>query len=148
MYETLALIAKYAMAVVIYIFIFRIVKLIYTDIRAINAGESAVALLPHLKLLTPVTGTNGAAVADMYPLVRDTTVIGRSSKCHITFPDPFISSEHLRIDRMKDTFYASDMGSANGTLLNGNRLDKQVQLRSGDRISLGKIDLIFSEGGR
>lgn len=148
MFEMLSWIMKYVLVVVIYIFIFRIVKLIYADIKMITVGESAIALMPHVKLLTPVAGKDGVAVADIYPLVRQHTVIGRAKKCEISLPDPFMSSKHVRIDRLKNSFFIEDLGSANGTCLNGMKLEDRAQLRDGDRISLGKIDLVFSEGGR
>ncbi len=148
MYEILALIVKYALAVVIYLFIFRIVRLISLDIRALAAGENAVALLPHLKLLTPVTGREGQAVADLYPLLRPVVVIGRGAQCDISLPDPYISSEHVRLEREKDRIFITDLNSANGTFLNSGRLTERTELKDGDRISVGGVDLLYSEGGR
>jgi len=148
MYEILALIVKYALAVVIYLFIFRIVRLISLDIRTLAAGENAVALLPHLKLLTPVTGREGQAVADLYPLLRPVVVIGRGAKCDISLPDPYISSEHVRLERDKDRIFITDLNSANGTYLNSGRLTERTELKHGDRISVGGMDLLYSEGGR
>lgn len=148
MYGIVSLIMKYVLAIVIYLFIIRIVRLIYLDIKTITAGEDAVALLPHLKLLTPVIGKNGEAVAELYPLVRPNTLIGRASKCSIILPDPYISSEHVRIEKIKDRFFIEDLKSANGTLLNNVKLETRTELRHGDRISVGGMDLLFSEGGR
>lgn len=148
MYEILSLITKYVLAIVIYIFIFRIVRLIYLDIKTITAGENAVAMLPHLKLLTPVTGKSGEAVAELYPLVRLSTVIGRSNQCSIILPDTYISSEHARIEKQKDQYFIEDLHSANGTFLNNVRLTERTGLKHGDRISVGGMDLLFSEGGR
>ncbi len=148
MYEILSLIMKYALTLVIYIFIFRVVRLIYLDIKAITEGENAVALLPHLKLLTPTVGKNGEAVAEVYPLVRATTLIGRSAKCSIVLPDPYVSSEHARIEKLKDRFFIIDLQSANGTLLNSARLTERTELKHGDRLSFGAMDLLFSEGNR
>ncbi len=148
MYEIFSLIMKYVLALVIYLFIIRVVRLIYLDIKTITAGENAVALLPHLKLLTPVIGKNGEAVAELYPLLRSSTLIGRASKCSVILPDPYISSEHVRIEKVKDHFFIEDLKSANGTLLNNVKLETRTELRHGDRISVGGMDLLFSEGGR
>lgn len=148
MYEMFSLITKYVLAIVIYVFIFRVVRLIYLDIRTITAGENAVALLPHLKLLTPVIGKGGEAVADLYPLVRPTTLIGRGAKCNIVLPDLYISSEHARIEKQKDRYFIDDLQSANGTFVNNGKITERTELRNGDRISLGGMDLLFSEGGR
>lgn len=148
MYEIFSLITKYVLAIVIYIFIFRIVKLIYLDIKAITAEENAVALLPHFKLLTPAVGKNGEAVAELYPLTRPTTLIGRAPKCDIVLPDLYISSEHARVERQKDRFFIEDLKSANGTLINNGKLTERTELKNGDRIAMGGMVLLFSEGGR
>ena len=148
MYDTFAWIAKYVMAIVIYVFIFRIVKLIYADIRTITEGETATALRPHLKLVTPLEGRDGELVADIYPLIGSQTMIGRDAKCAVMLPDPFISSEHVQIERVKDRYFVEDLKSANGTVLNGKPLKDRSELRSGDRIKVGRAELIFSEGGR
>lgn len=148
MYEILSLGMKYVLTLVIYLFIFRIVRLIYLDIRTITAGEDAAAFLPHLKLLTQVVGKNGKAVAELYPLVRPITLIGRSGKCSIMLPDPYISSEHAQIEKQKDRFFITDLGSANGTVLNSVKLTERTELKHGDLISFGAMDLLFSEGGR
>lgn len=148
MVELISMVAKYVLVIIIYVFIFKIVQLIYTDIRMLMGRDSAAALLPHLKLMTPV-GTRGTqSVAEIYPLMRPVSLIGRSKKCLIILPDPYISSEHVRIDKVGDRFFVEDLESANGTLLNGKKLDKRTELKDGDKISLGRIDLIFSEGGR
>jgi hypothetical protein len=148
MSELISIVAKYALIIIIYIFIYKIVQLIYTDIRMLSGRESSAALMPHLKLMTPLQIKGGQAVAEIYPLLRSETLIGRSKNCLISLPDPFVSSEHVRIDKKGEKFYIEDMHSANGTVLNGAKVDKRIELKDGDRISLGHIDLVFSEGGR
>lgn len=148
MYELMALGIKYILAVVIYLFIFRIVRLISQDMRAVAAGENALLLLPHLKLLTPLTGREGQRVAETYPLMRPVTVIGRASNCDISLPDPYISSEHLRIEKQKDRLFLVDLGSANGSYVNNEKLGDRRELKDGDRISVGGVDLLYSEGSR
>lgn len=148
MYEIASLITKYLLVLVIYSFIFRIVRLIYMDIRAITVSENAVALVPHLKLLTPVVGQGGSAVAELYPLVRPVTTLGRSTKCTVVLPDAYVSSEHMRIEWQRDRFFIEDLGSANGTVVNGAKLEGRLEIFDGDRISAGGLELLFSEGGR
>jgi len=146
--ELISMAAKYILVVIIYVFIYKIVQLIYTDIRMLMGRDSVAALLPHLKLMTPM-GTKGAqSIAEIYPILRPESLIGRSKKCLIVLPDPYVSSEHVRIDKVGDKFFVEDLESANGTLLNGKKLDRRVELKDGDKVSLGRIDLVFSEGGR
>lgn len=148
MVELISMAAKYILVIVIYIFIYKIVQLIYTDIRMLMGRDSVAGLLPHLKLMTPVGSRGVQSIAEIYPLMRAESMIGRSKKCLVVLPDPYVSSEHVRIERTGEKFFAEDLKSANGTLLNGNRLERRTELKDGDRISLGRIDLIFSEGGR
>lgn len=148
MAELFTIAAKYALVVLVYIFIFKIVRLIYTDIRLMSGHEAATTLMPHLRLMTPITIKGGQFVSDLYPLIRPETLIGRSKYCLITLPDPFVSSEHVRIEKNGKKFFVEDLKSANGTLLNGEKLEKRIELKDGDRISLGHIDFVYSEGGR
>lgn len=149
MYGIAALVIKYVLAFVMYVFIFRIVKLIYTDIKTISDNENAVTLFPHLKLLTSASGTAGGAVTETYLLSRSGTTLGRSGKCSIVLSDQYISSEHARIDYQKDRFYIEDLDSANGTFVNGIRLEDRMELKHGDRISIGRnVEMMYSEGSR
>ncbi len=148
MYENLALVTKYILTFAVYLFILNIAKLIYQDIKTITAGEDAKTLFPHLKLLTPFVGKSGEAVTDILPLFKSTTTLGRASTCGITLADQHISSVHARIDADKTDYYIEDLKSANGTFVNGVEIKERTALKTGDRISLGNFNCLFSEGGR
>lgn len=68
-------------------------------------------------------------------------VIGRHSECNLAIPDSRLSRKHAKIDRIGDFFVISDLGSSNGTLLNGKRLSEPATLSDGDRLSLGGLEL-------
>lgn len=76
-------------------------------------------------------------------LVADEVLIGRGSRCTVTIDDPMISREHLRLDLSGDEPRVQDLGSRNGTLLNGRPLQSSAVLRDGDRIRLGSQELVF-----
>lgn len=63
--------------------------------------------------------------------------IGRHSACDLTYSDSRLSREHAKIERNAGHFTVSDLGSSNGTLVNGNSLSGQAILRDGDVIDLG-----------
>jgi phosphoserine phosphatase RsbU/P len=69
--------------------------------------------------------------------------IGRASECTVPIRDRFLSRRHAEIVPVSGDWILKDCGSANGTYLNGVRLDSQKVLSSGDRIRLGDSEIIF-----
>src|ERR1700758_3311476 len=72
--------------------------------------------------------------------------IGRDPKTELPLQDEGISRRHCRIafDKEKSAFFIEDLGSTNGTLLNGKRLQAQKKLEAGDRIYLGACVVKFT----
>jgi FOG: FHA domain len=64
-------------------------------------------------------------------------VIGRHSENDLTISESSLSRRHLKIERFGDVFVVSDMGSSNGTSLNGEPLKQPAALKKGDRLNLG-----------
>ncbi|HMK96800.1 MAG TPA: FHA domain-containing protein [Acidimicrobiales bacterium] len=76
-----------------------------------------------------------------FPLDEELT-IGRSPGCAIALPeDNFVSQLHARVFRRDDEHWVEDLGSTNGTLLNGRRLSAATPLRKGDRLQVGRTVL-------
>lgn len=71
------------------------------------------------------------------------TVIGRSPECHITIEDPLISRQHGRIVVQGGVASFVDLGSRNGSRVNGKPVGDPVFLVDGDRVRLGAQELVF-----
>jgi serine phosphatase RsbU (regulator of sigma subunit)/pSer/pThr/pTyr-binding forkhead associated (FHA) protein len=84
---------------------------------------------------------------ERYPLHKNRVTIGRSRDSDIFLPDQWLSRQHAEILQKPDGYYVSDLGSKNGTLLNGGRIHEEQRLRAGDIITLGEHTLTFSLGG-
>lgn len=70
-------------------------------------------------------------------------VVGRHTDCDLCIPDGKLSREHLEVERIGYNFIVSDLGSSNGTTLNGANLFGRVALSNGDRLNLGgSIEMI------
>jgi pSer/pThr/pTyr-binding forkhead associated (FHA) protein len=68
-------------------------------------------------------------------------VIGRSPSADIVIGDDFVSARHARVSPAGNDAIVEDLGSTNGTLLNGLPLSVPTTLRPGDTIDIGKLRL-------
>lgn len=94
------------------------------------------------RLIVRATPSHADSIVD---LTRLRTTIGRSARNDLCVEDPFTSRLHAEVRRQGDHFWISDLGSANGTYLNGQRLTAAVQLRDRDRIRLGETEIEYSD---
>ncbi|HEX2123928.1 MAG TPA: SpoIIE family protein phosphatase [Thermoanaerobaculia bacterium] len=69
--------------------------------------------------------------------------IGRASDCSIPIKDRYLSRKHAEIVAIGNAWVLKDLGSANGTYLNGSRVERDETLRPGDRIRLGDTEIVF-----
>jgi hypothetical protein len=80
-------------------------------------------------------------------LPQGETLIGRSASCQVTIEDPLVSRQHGRIS-IQGTFATfEDLGSRNGSMVNGRAVTGTVQVRDGDRIRIGTQDLVLCTAG-
>lgn len=77
-----------------------------------------------------------------WPLSKDEIVIGRSDGCDVMVGDPGLSRRHAEIRREGDEWVLIDLGSTNGTEVNGRRINRH-RLTPGDRLLLGETVLEF-----
>jgi len=77
-----------------------------------------------------------------HDLVEETYTIGRSPENSIQLDDTSVSGRHAELAVVAESCYLKDLGSTNGTLVNGQAVTG-VQLRAGDRIRFGKVDASF-----
>jgi phosphoserine phosphatase RsbU/P len=94
------------------------------------------------RLLVKATPSHGDAVIE---LERPRTTIGRSARNDLCVEDPFASRLHAEVRRRGDGYWLSDLGSANGTYLNGARLTAPVMLQEKDAVRIGETEIVFTE---
>jgi sigma-B regulation protein RsbU (phosphoserine phosphatase) len=78
-----------------------------------------------------------------HPLQGQAVSIGRASECSIPIKDRYLSRKHAEIVLIEGAWVLKDCGSANGTYLNGTRVDRDYALKTGDRIRLGDTEMLF-----
>lgn len=82
-----------------------------------------------------------------YDLNKETIALGRDITNDIVINDPEVSRHHCRITRTPTGYAIEDLGSTNGTFVNGQRLTGSRQLVNGDMIGLGETVTLGYEGG-
>jgi DNA-binding winged helix-turn-helix (wHTH) protein len=83
-------------------------------------------------------------VEERIRLDQDVTTLGRSDTCAVKVPLPIVSRLHARIELEHERYVLFDAGSANGTFLNGQRIDHGYELHTGDQIWLGSPEAALS----
>jgi two-component system, cell cycle response regulator len=85
------------------------------------------------------------AVADVgsHRVVKDTVVFGRDPG-QMLLRDPEVSRRHAQVEHKNGLYVVSDLGSTNGTALNGEELRQEEFLRNGDKISFGRTVIKFT----
>jgi predicted component of type VI protein secretion system len=87
---------------------------------------------------------SGPSVGKVYPLDKNELFIGRDLSNDVVINDPEISRRHSRLFTQGNTFVLEDLGSTNGTFVNGQRLVGPNMLRPGDVITFGeRMSLVF-----
>lgn len=78
-----------------------------------------------------------------FELLQGETLLGRGPDCHITIEDPLISRHHGKIVVSGSLAMYHDLGSRNGTRINGRLISTPAPLTNTDRIRLGAQELVF-----
>lgn len=151
--EEVLLILKIAFLVLLYLFIWRIVRTASRDLRL---PQESFVLAPgqgaglRRERATPLTGrlvvlkSPALGEGEEYTLDSSALTVGRASQNDVELSgDEFASSRHARLEPRRDGVWIEDVGSTNGTYINGVRLTRPRKLAAGDIIRIGETDLRF-----
>ncbi len=151
--ETTLLVLKIAFLVLLYLFIWRIVRSAARDLRLpqesmILSPQQASALLaqPAARELgrLVVVESAGLEEGDVISLDSTALTVGRSDDNDLPLDgDEYASAHHARFEPRRDGVYIEDVGSTNGTFVNGIRLSSGRRLVPGDVVRIGETDLRF-----
>lgn len=90
----------------------------------------------------PVLKVASAGLSKNFSLNKPIMTIGRAANNDIIIPEQTVSSKHATITIQKGSFFLNDLGSTNGTFVNGTRIESKM-LKSGDLIKLGAAQCKF-----
>lgn len=116
-------------------------KTVIADISSLNL-ETAAPKKSNASLVQ----YSGAALGKRYPLTGQSVVVGRSIDADLTVPENSVSRNHAKLSMEGDDVYIEDLGSANGTFINNDKLSTRVGLRDKDMIRFGAVMFKFFSG--
>ena len=152
--EEVLLALKIAFLVLLYLLIWRIVRTVSRDMRRSYAQESFI--LPPAAAAggrLAVAPVGGKLVVQESPVLGEgvefeldsaPVTVGRAAQNDVAIEgDKFASARHVRFEPRRDGVWVSDLGSTNGTYVNGVRIAEARKLAPGDVVRIGETDLRF-----
>ena len=150
--ETTLLVLKIAFLVLLYLFIWRIVRSAAKDVRMPQESfVLAPGSVPGLGEAQPIESgrlvvVKSPALGEGDELILDSAalLLGRGSRNDVNLArDEYASSNHARVEPRRDGVWLEDVGSTNGTYLNGIRLTSAKKLAPGDVLRIGETELRY-----
>lgn len=122
--------------VLIYAFLFMVVRALWRDLRTGVAGAGRP--LARLVVVAAVEGRPEPGSSIPLDAVNS---LGRDVNNSIVLDDSFVSTEHALLTFRGRAWYVEDLGSTNGTWLNGQQVTGLLPLGYGDEIQIGQVRL-------
>jgi hypothetical protein len=157
MNDPIAVMLKFGFLAVLYLFLLWVAR---SALRDVSGGQATAlvddtgptarprgggmdlrsGVFPQLEVVAALGREPGERVD-----VGEGITLGRSPTADLQIDDPFASSAHARIFLRGEFMYIEDMGSTNGTFLNGRQLRKPEQLKVADSIRIGDTEYRYQE---
>ena len=121
-------------------------RIVHSPLRADDAVFLGSLRVPAVRLLSGDLALGGEANA-VVTLAGESLVLGRDPACDHVLDHPAVSRRHARISRRGDLVVVEDLGSANGTFVNGKRVTGPVVVKAGDVVALGSFTFELTVAG-
>ncbi len=129
-------ILKVLFIVLLYLFLWQIARAVRANLGPVGSGRSG----RRASEIVLIRGGEGKG--ERVRLRSSGHVIGRSEQADIPIDDPYASEFHARVGLADDAVVVTDLGSTNGTYLNGRRVgNTPTPVRKGDTVQIGKTIL-------
>lgn len=151
-FDWFVLLLRVVFIFLLYFFLFQVIRVILRELRAFSSEPRAArsagaakhsassAAEPYGHLVVKAAGNSGLRPGSQLDL-EPVTVIGRHPLATIRVDDEFVSSEHVQLVHQDGSWWITDLGSTNGTLVNGREVTRQIGLSEGDVIEIGDVKL-------
>ncbi|HSM01836.1 MAG TPA: FHA domain-containing protein [Acidimicrobiia bacterium] len=131
MTDTIVNIAKVAFVAGLYIFLYWVARAIRGHVASERTRRPEAP--EHVPLLVVTRPEESKRTIE----VRRPIVVGRGTQVDVTLEDAFASDRHARFDTTAGNLFVHDLGSTNGTMVNGRRVTERTALAKGDAVQIG-----------
>ena len=161
--DQLLQVLKLCLLVLLYLFFVRVTRAVWVEVagprlrwsaRRAAGGEAPAPITEHPRpVVAPVprrpAPSARAAMVVVAPQdaagrryeLTDELTLGRAAGCHIAVEDTYVSQVHARVFRRDGAFYVEDLGSTNGTFLDGRVVSGPALVEPGGRVQVGSTVL-------
>lgn len=156
MLEPVAVALKFGFIAVLYLFLLWVVLSVARDLR--SQRESDVADIRSVAVESEAPGGAGAPKPSYGRIVivrgkglkeglafqiEEGLTFGRSKSCDLMLEDDYVSQRHARAFGRDSNAYIEDLGSTNGTFLNGKLLESRERLKHKDKLTIGDFEFRY-----
>jgi hypothetical protein len=143
-FEIFVLGLRIAFIVLLYLFLFMVMRVVVRDLRHAAPAEVAQTRSRYGKLVVVEAGRSRLTPGTTYTL-QAVTSLGRKPSNTIVLEDDFVSSEHSLISWRDGRPWLEDVASTNGTFLNGTEVTRPIAVSEGDIIGVGGVRFKWTE---
>ena len=146
--EPLLAILKLCALALLYLFFFRVLRAVWAELTPARLATAPAA--PAARAPKPTRRPRGKRSAGSQLLVlepkehkgrtyelADEVTLGRAASCTVPLDDGYVSQLHARVFPRDGGWMVEDLGSTNGTYLNGSKVTRAVPVKRGDRVKVG-----------
>lgn len=146
LFSILGMVLQYSLLVLIYYFLFKVIKIAYIDLTlentsTIKRNHTSSTVSIQAKLV--VIDSGHVKLAQSSFLLDETLYIGRSESNGIIIDDSFVSHEHASINKYQQSYWLTDLNSTNKTYLNGQPITETMLLKNSDLVKIGPVTFSF-----
>lgn len=127
----------------LYFFLYQVVRVTSRELVALASASApeARSTLPVSARLVVVEGGESSLLPGTTFALQPTTIVGRHPDCALELDEPFVSAEHAELVHDNGRWWVRDLGSTNGTFVNGNQVRVSTGIKPGDIVQFGRIKL-------
>jgi pSer/pThr/pTyr-binding forkhead associated (FHA) protein len=143
--ESLLTILKLCALALLYLFFLRVIRAVWAEVGPARAAGAPTPRAARTKPPKRRAKSGGRAVVIIeprerkgarYPVAEEAT-LGRAAGCTITVEDTYASQLHARLFQRDGALHVEDLGSTNGTYVNGRKVDTPLPVKPGDKVKVG-----------
>lgn len=139
--EIVLAVLRYGFLLLLYYFLWLVVRTAYRDVFGGARGVARKRELPAKEMMLVIEEPEEVPANGRQFVLGDKTTIGRWRTNDVVVGDRYVSGRHAAIYRRNNEYWLEDLGSTNGTYLNGRPVHRPTRLSDNDQVTMGGVVL-------